>query len=242
MRPQKSLSPPPFSTQSVRLFPSPAYCRNQNAFEDGFPSTSAIDILPDKFNDTTSLFSISAHVQHQHQPAQVLPHKYPKVSPLSRPSPEERKHGPSHLSAARPPDPFEMSSEWDGPGYVIVNFHNYGAPIHPGFALWCMVEATRDAFPGHLSVWNQAIGRDELYYRETDMLTETMILLSILPRATMTWNMLFYAMLILQRFLQECESMEVYFEVEVMGALGMVAKGNLTAIPKGSFSMGSFLR
>ncbi len=69
----------------------------------------------------------------------------------------------------------------------------------------------------------------ELQYTSQDAVTRTLVLLSVLPSASMTWNMMFHAMLMVQRFLRDYESMTLYFKVEVTGVLGYVAKGNLTS-------------
>ena len=59
-----------------------------------------------------------------------------------------------------------------------------------------------------------------------------LVVLSVLPRATMTWNMLFHMALTVQHFMNHFEYMEFYFEVEVTSVQGLVAMGNLTVFPK----------
>lgn len=78
-------------------------------------------------------------------------------------------------------------------------------------------------------MWNQAIGESELVYANTH--TSTHVILGVLPRASMTWNMFFYAALLLNAFVTHEVSMAFEFGVEVSGVLGLVATGNLSAVP-----------
>ena len=56
-----------------------------------------------------------------------------------------------------------------------------------------------------------------------------MVVLSVLPRAAMTWNMLFHTAKMVQRFMSNFQTMALTFEVEVTGVQDLVAKGNMTA-------------
>ena len=67
-------------------------------------------------------------------------------------------------------------------------------------------------------------------YTNTD--TPRHVILSVLPRAAMTWNMFYYSMLLVTRFTRVFESMAFDFEVEVTGVRGLAAIGNLTILPK----------
>lgn len=58
-----------------------------------------------------------------------------------------------------------------------------------------------------------------------------MVVLSVLPGLSMTWNMLFHAVLMVQDFMRHFGPMGVDFEVEVAGR-GLVGRGNLTIFPE----------
>lgn len=120
-----------------------------------------------------------------------------------------------------------MTWLWDGPGHITITFYGYGADIRPSLARFCTTQAIKDALDNHHSVWNQAIGESELQYMGRDPL----VVLSVLPRAGMTWDMLFYTALMVQHFMEDFQAMALYFEAEITGVQGLVAQGNMTAFP-----------
>lgn len=65
----------------------------------------------------------------------------------------------------------------------------------------------------------------------TNVDTPSVVILSVLPRAAMTWSMSYFAILLVQQFLRDFASMAFDFEVEVTGVQGLAGIGNLTAIP-----------
>ncbi|KAF6229922.1 hypothetical protein HO133_004259 [Letharia lupina] len=149
------------------------------------------------------------------------------ISNITLPS----KNTPTNPSlSARPHENLEMSSGWDGPGFISITFSHYGDNILPQLAFYCIAVATNDAWIDHRSHWNQAIRQSELVYTNTD--TSRHVILSVLPRAAMTWNMFYYSMLLVTRFTRVFDSMAFDFEVEVTGVRGLAAIGNLTILPK----------
>lgn len=110
---------------------------------------------------------------------------------------------------------------------MTVTFSHYGADIPPSLALHCTSLAIRDARINHRSKWNQAIAKSELIYTKPPL-----VVLGVFPRAAMTWNMLFYSMLLVDQFARDYESMAFHFEVEISGMQGLVAAGNLSILPE----------
>lgn len=123
-----------------------------------------------------------------------------------------------------------MGSDWEGPGFITLTFSNYGADIPSQLALFCTSLAIDDADTDHRSVWNQPIGKSELVY--TNLHPPSEVFLGVLPRAAMTWNMFYYAMLLVHQFTRDFQSMAFEFEVEVTGLQGLAATGNLSALPE----------
>lgn len=72
--------------------------------------------------------------------------------------------------------------------------------------------------------------KSELVYTDTN--EHQVILFSVLPKAPMTWHMLFWAMWGVNRFIYREGSFAFEYEVEVPGVQGVVATGNLTIFVK----------
>lgn len=133
--------------------------------------------------------------------------------------------------SVRPPDPFDITSDWEGPGFITLTFSNYGGDIPRQLARYCTSLAIDDADShASLTVWNQPIGKSELLYANTQ--TPTAVILGVLPRPLMTWNMFHYAMLSVHQFTTNFESMAFEFEVEMTGLQGLAASGNLSILPE----------
>ena len=109
-------------------------------------------------------------------------------------------------------------------------FYDYGSDLDLELTQRCTTQAIRDARIVHGIVWNDAIGRDALFYQARWTSSSPIIILSVLPEAAMTWSMLFSVARMAPEFLINHGSMALYCDAEVMN-MGLVAKGNITALP-----------
>lgn len=171
---------------------------------------SSILALQIHFNSRTSLLITSDNLQHHRSTT---------------------RHSDNPSLSVRPPDPFDITSDWEGPGFITLTFSNYGGDIPRQLARYCTSLAIDDADShASLTVWNQPIGKSELLYANTQ--TPTAVILGVLPRPLMTWNMFHYAMLSVHQFTTNFESMAFEFEVEMTGLQGLAASGNLSILPE----------
>lgn len=92
-------------------------------------------------------------------------------------------------------------------------------------AIGCVTDASRDAWYTHGDDMDHVIGKNELVYRDFN------VILTVLPRPAMTWNMLCWMMELVTEFVEDYDPLAFEFDVDVMGIMGLAASGNMTSLP-----------